>query len=383
MLRRPVLVIVVVALLCAIWGGAWLDYRAQARLHREEFTTMGDALAAAARGSIQLLFRGGRYDPEELQGAIAELRDGLRLEHVRLEAQGALMAQAPSDPPELDATVPFELSFEALHPRVGGRHGPGPPGLTEAPRSPLRLCIRLSRATLERRLRADLTRFVGLALALTIVLSVSLFAWSVRERSLRLALELGRTQEQLRGVDFLGRLGAGLAHETRNPLGLVRGFAQQLADGSATAARTRAIGETIVDEVDRTVARLDEFLLLSRPARLRREPFELHDLVQELARLLEPDLASVEASIELAPFTLAVDADREQARRLFMNLLLNAVQAVERRGRVRIELVSARDVHQVRIVDDGPGVPDELRATLFEPYVSGRRGGSGLGLAAR
>jgi len=379
-LRRPLALGVALALLVVIWSLAGLDYRAQARTHRQEFESLGRTVAAAARGSVQWLFRGGRYDPEELSASVEDLRFALGLEQLALEGADAPFAPVSAPKPAVDV-VWIEEALVIPQPRSGGRHGPGPPGLRDAPTGPLVLRIALSRAPLDRRLDADLHRFLGLALALTVVLALALLALAARERSLRLALELGRTHEQLRGLEFLGRLGAGLAHETRNPLGLVRGFAQQLAGGDVPATRAREFGATIVDEVDRTVARLDEFLLLSRPARLRRERFSLHELLAELARLLEPDLSQSAARLELRPFELELDADREQCRRLFMNLLLNAAQHVAPGGRIRVEHGRGPAGSFVRIEDDGPGVPPELRETLFEPYVSGRAGGTGLGLA--
>lgn len=380
MWRRPLALCVALALSGAIWILAGLDYRAQVRTHTQEFESLGRTVAAAARGSVQWLFRGGRYDPEELLASVEDLRLALGLEELALEGPDAPFSRASASTPSMEV-VWIEEQFVVPQPRSGARHGPGPPGLRDAPAGPMVLRIALSRVPLERRLDADLQRFLGLAVALTVVLVLALTALAARERSMRLALELGRTHEQLRGLEFLGRLGAGLAHETRNPLGLVRGFAQQLAEHDLPPARAKELGATIVDEVDRTVARLDEFLLLSRPARLRKERFSLHELLAELGRLLEPDLSLTGARLELGSCELELDADREQCRRLFMNLLLNAAQHVGPGGRIRVEHVRGPAGSFVRVEDDGPGVPPQLRGTLFEPYVSGRADGTGLGLA--
>jgi signal transduction histidine kinase len=134
-----------------------------------------------------------------------------------------------------------------------------------------------------------------------------------------------------------------------------------------------------MEETDRTLARLDEFLLLSRPEKLRRERFDLHELVVDVGELIEPDLAALEVALDVESFAYSVDADRDQVRRLVLNLLLNALALAPAVRRVRI----AFDVPRGALVveDDGPGVAAELRASLFEPYVSGREGGTGLGLA--
>lgn len=381
MFPRPVPSVVSVALLAAIWFGTWVDYRAHIAEHQAQFYRLGRAVAAAARGSIQHVFRGGRYDPLELEPAVEELRAGLEVERLDVFAGDVALVRAHSAVGSDVPTVDFALDFAAPQPRGVGRHGPGPPLLLETPRETLSLRLSLSRASLDERLATDQRRFLGLASALSVVWILSLFVMAARSRSAALAGELGRAQEEVRGLEFLRRLGAGLAHETRNPLGLVRGFSQQIADGAIDPTRVREVGRTLVDEVDRTVARLDEFLLLSRPAELRRENFDVRELIAELAHLLEPDLEALGARVELAPFTLDVNADREQTRRLFMNLMLNATQALERNGTLRVESRGERDANEVWVVDDGPGVPEPLRATMFEPYVSGRRSGTGLGLA--
>ena len=104
-------------------------------------------------------------------------------------------------------------------------------------------------------------------------------------------------------------------------------------------------------------------------------------MLAELCALLAPDLERRRAAIELAEFELEVRADRDQVRRLFLNLFLNAVQAIGAGGHVRVELDRGQGGDGVRVIDDGPGVPAELRATIFEPYVSAREGGTGLGLS--
>jgi len=125
------------------------------------------------------------------------------------------------------------------------------------------------------------------------------------------------------------------------------------------------------------VARLDEFLLLSRPSTLACSRFSVRTLVEELVDLLRPDLEAKGATFRIVGSDIDVDADREQTRRLLLNLLLNATQAIDAGGAILIELRGG----EIRIRDDGCGVPQSIRESLFEPYVSTRQGGTGLGLA--
>ena len=194
---------------------------------------------------------------------------------------------------------------------------------------------------------------------------------------MRLEASLETSRERVRALEYLGRIGAGLAHETRNPLSVVRGHAQRMREKAEDEPAVRRAAAAIEEETDRTLARLDEFLMLSRPAPLRSERLDLRELLDGLAELLVPDLESKHALLEVRGGPVTVNADRDQTRRLFLNLLLNAVQAIGDGGRI----VAAIEATRVRILDDGPGVPEEIRESLFEPYVSGRVGGTGLGLA--
>jgi signal transduction histidine kinase len=119
---------------------------------------------------------------------------------------------------------------------------------------------------------------------------------------------------------------------------------------------------------------------LSRPARPRRERVDLAALLADLAQLLRPELESKRARLDLEGPPLEVSADREQVRRLFLNLLVNALEFIGREGTITVR-VEEGERARVVVSDDGAGVEESIRETLFEPYVSGRPGGTGLGLA--
>jgi len=389
MARNPLQATISIALLAAIWIGSWADFRAHTTEHREQFDKLGSALVGASEGALMRQCRAGRYDPIELHAALDELRAGVGAARLALlsKSEGVIaQATAPRDE-EGGSTQLFETPFVPPLPRGLGRRGSehgsgqGPPGFVDLPAGALSLELDLSTDVRDARLAADLHRFLGLALALSVALLLLLVLLAARGRAMILARDLGRAQEELRGLQFLRRLGAGLAHETRNPLGILRGFAQELASGHVPAKDVPRIADTIIEEADRTVSRLDEFMLLSRPANLRRERFDLHALLVDLGSLLQPDLEAAQAELEIEAFRFDLDADKEQTRRLFMNLMLNGVQSLQPGGTLKIESRQGDGTFELRVVDDGPGVPVELRETLFEPYVSKREGGTGLGLA--
>ncbi|HET6197573.1 MAG TPA: ATP-binding protein, partial [Acetobacteraceae bacterium] len=136
---------------------------------------------------------------------------------------------------------------------------------------------------------------------------------------------------------------------------------------------------------------LNEFLDFSRVRASKFERLDLADLVRDAARIVgeHPAAKGVEISVSGGPVEL--DADIDLLNRLVSNLLLNAVQALDGRGRVDVSVGMARPgegpggavERPVKLVvrDNGPGIPDAVRERLFEPFVTGRQGGTGLGLA--
>ena len=383
MARTAVQTSIAVLVLALAWGGSWIDYGNHVEEHRAEHRELTTALVGATQGTVAWLFRGGVYNAQHLDEALDEIRTGMGATSLALAGpDGRELARVHCEPPAPPSAAGLYVSeFDPPRPRGRGRGMQALSGMVDLPAGSLRLELGIPHAALDRRLRSDFRRFLWSGSALTISALLLLILFGVRTRSLVLAERLEAAKEKLAGLEFLRRLGAGLAHETRNPLGIVRGFAQQLIEKESDPAQTRSSARTIVEQTDRTLARLDEFLLLSRPATLQRVPFDLHQILTELARLLAPDLEEKDATLEVQDFALGVEADRDQVQRLFLNLLLNAVQAIEPGGSIRVASRACEGSREIRIQDTGPGIPAEIRETLFEPYVTRREGGTGLGLA--
>ncbi len=166
----------------------------------------------------------------------------------------------------------------------------------------------------------------------------------------------------------VGQMAAMVAHEVRNPLGILRASVELAREGGATAPRF----DDMLDEIHRINHLTDEFLALARDVPLETRQVDLGALARDIAA--QAQLAAKDATIE-ASGAAVVEVDRDRIRQAVYNLVLNAVQAGARTVRVEVS------AEQIVVSDDGPGVPPELAATLFEPFVTARAGGSGLGLA--
>jgi two-component system nitrogen regulation sensor histidine kinase GlnL len=211
-----------------------------------------------------------------------------------------------------------------------------------------------------------------------------LIEFSEARQQLRIARE-ERMQDQTQVSRALIR---NLAHEIKNPLGGLRGAAQ-LLERELDRPELHEYTQVIMKEADRLQALMDRLLAPNRipqPALLN-----IHEALERVRSLLlaeYPDALHIERDydVSLPP----VRADKEQIIQALLNIARNAAQALKGRGevvlrtRVARQITLARKLHRlgmlVQIVDNGPGVPDEIRDKLFFPLVSGREGGTGLGL---
>ncbi|MHC4941188.1 MAG: ATP-binding protein [Planctomycetota bacterium] len=175
-----------------------------------------------------------------------------------------------------------------------------------------------------------------------------------------------RENERLAAI---GRLAGGIAHELRNPLTAIR----MAVETGGDEAKRIALSE--IERLDRTLRELLEFV---RPRELSRETIELAPLFDDVARLLGPQCEHLGVALETAcEKGASVRADRDRLQQALLNLVLNGAQAQPEGGVVRLRGRAG----VVEVEDEGGGVPEEVRESLFEPFVSTKAAGIGLGLA--
>lgn len=206
-------------------------------------------------------------------------------------------------------------------------------------------------------------------------------AWFNAARTLDLQVRLARAQETNKMLREMNLAAAGLAHETRNPLNLVRGMAQIIAK-EADGGEVQSRAQNIVQEVDRVASRLNEFLDYSKPRHANLAPTNLKAVISDVAQALETDLEDKRVTLSFDSPETVVIADEMLLRQVLFNLLLNALQSVPEEGRVSIAVVPDNGrLIRIEVRDDGPGVPPESQDEIFRPYFTTRQGGTGLGLA--
>ena len=179
-----------------------------------------------------------------------------------------------------------------------------------------------------------------------------------------------------------------LAHEIKNPLTPIQLCAERVRRHFADApARSRALVDecvtTIVGEVESLKSLVNEFSQFARLPSPRAEPTDADQLIQDVLALYRGLFAEVEIRVRISPDIPLIAMDGEQIRRVLVNLIDNAVEAMEQRGVIEIaaKYDSATEVLRITVADNGPGIPPEHRDRLFSPQHSTKDRGSGLGLA--
>ncbi|MBE7559972.1 sensor histidine kinase [bacterium] len=211
-----------------------------------------------------------------------------------------------------------------------------------------------------------------------------------RMARIRALEEQARRSDRLRA---LGELAAGVAHEMRNPLTTIRGFIQILPDEYDDPQFRREFTCNVLREIDRLVDLTENLLDFARPTSSERARLSMGEFLDELLAFLSERFRrnGTVVSWERGDGEHFVSADRNRLRQVFLNLLTNAEEAMPGGGRIQVALAAARrslsadgpelPVVVIEVADEGPGVPPDKLSSIFDPFVSTKHHGAGLGLA--
>jgi len=191
--------------------------------------------------------------------------------------------------------------------------------------------------------------------------------------------EVIRRNDRLRA---LGQLSAGVAHEIRNPLAGIATTAEVLSDRLAGQGEHQKYTRTILDEVGRLDGIVRHLLAFARPPKPELAPCDVADVLARVDALIGDQARARNVELTMEARDVRCIADAAQLTQVLLNLALNAVQACGPGGSVRVEAhtLDERWV-ELTVTDNGPGIPHEVRASLFEPFVTTKTQGTGLGLA--
>ena len=225
-----------------------------------------------------------------------------------------------------------------------------------------------------------------MAFLFIILRSIVIRGYSIMDKR---AMELRNLEDQLNQSErlaALGRMVAGVSHEIRNPLGIVRSTAELL--GSKAESGQKRLAQVIVEESTRLNRVVSEFLDFARPQKASLRPARPQDVLSRLLEFLSPELDRDGITVEVrnnCPGILAL-LDDEQLYRAFFNIVTNAMQAVRDVERPQINITireAAAERKMVSIIcdDNGPGFPPDYASKMFEPFYTTKDYGTGLGLS--
>jgi PAS domain S-box-containing protein len=195
-----------------------------------------------------------------------------------------------------------------------------------------------------------------------------------------------RAEAELREQAALTRLGemaAVVAHELKNPLAGLRGALEILGRRMPPEATDRHIVGEMVARIDALNQMVQDLLVFARPTPPKIASVSTSQIVRDTVALLatDPDMREItvdEAGLETAPM---IQADPELMKAVLLNLMINAAQAMGRRGRIMVSIAEGHGGCEISIADQGPGIPEEIRAKVFDPFFTTKHRGTGLGLA--
>jgi two-component system sensor histidine kinase HydH len=202
-------------------------------------------------------------------------------------------------------------------------------------------------------------------------------------RDMREIKAMEEALERSRRHAALGRMAAGIAHEIRNPLGTLRGFAQYFAKLGEKDSQAKEYSELMVGEVDRLNRTISALLQFARPREPEPAEMDLGDLMRHTSRLLQDDFTarSLKFQLDLPTGKVTFTADSDLLTQLLINLLQNAQAATDTGGEIRLGAEAQDTEIRFWVEDSGKGMTLEEQERMFDPFFTTRKTGTGLGLA--
>ncbi|QMV44960.1 hypothetical protein FPL14_09625 [Cohnella cholangitidis] len=187
--------------------------------------------------------------------------------------------------------------------------------------------------------------------------------------------------DRMERLSLVGQMAASITHEIRNPMAVIRGFVQLLNERSPE--EQQSYFRIVLDELDRANAIINDFLSLAQNRIVEKEPSNLNDLLNDILPLIWADanLRGQMIDLRLGENMDHLPMNSKEMKQLILNLARNGMEAMNDKGVLRIETLNSSDSIQLRMVDNGVGIPPEQLKRLFEPFYTTKTNGTGLGLA--
>ncbi len=247
------------------------------------------------------------------------------------------------------------------------------------------IIIGLKMAELEQVQKEEKKRTFIIAAALLILATGAIYFVFLLQNFYLVNTALEDMKERVRkteGFVAVGRIAASIAHEIRNPLSSIKGFAQYFKL-RFKAKKDAAYADIMIKEIDRLNRVITELLDYAKPTELNLKKQRLEEIVSYSLRLLESDIKGKGINIkeEHEDSLPSVSIDKDQMTQAVLNILLNSIEAVDKNGEIKIDIRQIKGGLQLSIADNGKGIAKENIDKIFEPFFTTKKSGTGIGLA--
>ena len=250
--------------------------------------------------------------------------------------------------------------------------------------------IDISRTNIEREISYHSTD--GKKITLEISVSIlegddgAFLGYIILFRDLTEIRSLRKEIERSRRLASIGGLAAGVAHEIRNPLSSIKGFATYFSERYHHVPEDRKTAEIMIQEVERLNRVIGQLLELAKPVNIEKRPISIRTLIQHSIKVIERDAdkKNIRINITDIPNDLPrIELDSDRMNQVFLNLYLNAIDAMPEGGTLSIDAAPEHDSRMLRVTvtDTGRGIDQKDLAHVFDPYFTTKQSGTGLGLS--
>jgi signal transduction histidine kinase len=196
-------------------------------------------------------------------------------------------------------------------------------------------------------------------------------------------LEKERQLFQSDKLASLGTLSAGMAHEIKNPLAILKGMAQSLPENIGDREYLKKISEVVPRQIDRIDNLVEDLIAFSKPKEIEKTAVDVNSIVHDSVKFVNEECKKrgIQLELNLNNRIPMISADRELLTQAFLNLMLNAIQSMQNGGKLSVGTQEAGDRIQIDISDTGHGIDKENISRIFDPFFTTKEKGSGLGLA--
>ncbi len=374
------------------------SYYSEINSHRRILLGRGQTIIDALKAGILAHGRMGRYRGDRLSVIFEELAQNTDILALELrDPNGAILAlggqrgQIPDVPPPQPGwdsnklVLATHVNFLEECSLGGGRHDSGTVAEVETwvpfSKGNYVLIAVLDASDVHWAIRRHHFQFVISLGIISAALISGIAVVTLLLKKTELAGLLERERERASRQERLALLGAGLAHETKNPLGSIRAVAQSINSCSKHTCPIKEHSRRIVDEVDRVIGGINSFLVLSRPQEAALGNVPLDPFFKEFLSLVQMDAAAASVDVSFTPCECTILADADLLRRALLNLILNALYASEPGQTVVLDTKRNNGSLSLRVTDMGKGIAPEDMPHILEPYFTRSGGGSGLGLS--